>query len=329
LFVLPHNAQAQFCDGVDLRSKLSTAELEKIRKEADSIPNSQGRFWKIEKVGLPPSWLIGTMHVADERVRQLSPSESAAFNASRRVALELIEILESPEAGFLKVLQSHPERFIYEEDYALKKILTPPQFAMFEEVLEKRGLSYALLSRTKPWQIWAMLSIPSCAIMKEGIGQPVFDDNLGRIAQSHLKDVIGLEKMHEQLEAIDSLPINFYITSIIQLLHLGDRINDYYETMISLYLDGEIGAIMPTMMVLMVRDLEEVGLGDAEMPSPADMLSFETILLDERNAIMAERAVPLLEQGNTFIAVGALHLVGENGLVERFRRQGYQVTRVE
>ena len=51
-------------------------------------------------------------------------------------------------------------------------------------------------------------------------------------------------------------------------------------------------------------------------------------LLQGRNATMAERAAPLLASGGAFIAVGALHLAGKTGLVERFRAQGYTVTKV-
>jgi len=318
------NVQAQACNGVDLRSTLEASEREKINEETASIPNPQGRFWKIEKPGISPSWLLGTMHVADQRIRLFSDSEYSAFDRAERIALELDEILDAP-AATLKIL-GHTETFTYSEDNALKNALPAPQFALFEEVLERRGLSYALLSRTKPWLIWAMLSMPPCLVEEESKGKVAFDAYLGKLAQADGKEVIGLETMEEQLTAIDSLPLNFYVTSIIQLGSLNDRLNDYHETMIALYLDGEIGAIMPTMMALMVRDLEAAGLGDAEMPNPADMLSFETILLDDRNIIMAQRAAPLLEQGNTFIAVGALHLVGETGLVEQFRRMGYQVT---
>ena len=39
-------------------------------------------------------------------------------------------------------------------------------------------------------------------------------------------------------------------------------------------------------------------------------------------------ALPLLEKGNAFIAVGALHLPGAEGLVELFRQSGYKVTPV-
>jgi uncharacterized protein YbaP (TraB family) len=43
---------------------------------------------------------------------------------------------------------------------------------------------------------------------------------------------------------------------------------------------------------------------------------------------MAERAAPLLAAGGAFIAVGALHLSGEGGLIERFRAAGYRVVNV-
>lgn len=51
-------------------------------------------------------------------------------------------------------------------------------------------------------------------------------------------------------------------------------------------------------------------------------------MIVDRNIRMAERAAPLLKTGNAFIAVGALHLIGEQGLVELFRKEGYTVTRL-
>ncbi len=44
---------------------------------------------------------------------------------------------------------------------------------------------------------------------------------------------------------------------------------------------------------------------------------------------MAERAEPILQAGPTFIAVGALHLPGETGLVKLLRAKGYSVTAVQ
>lgn len=44
---------------------------------------------------------------------------------------------------------------------------------------------------------------------------------------------------------------------------------------------------------------------------------------------MLSVAEPLLTQGGAFIAVGALHLPGKQGLVALLRQAGYAVTAVE
>ena len=44
---------------------------------------------------------------------------------------------------------------------------------------------------------------------------------------------------------------------------------------------------------------------------------------------MAERAAQYLEKGNAFMAVGALHLPGKDGLVALLRDEGFTVEPVE
>ena len=48
-------------------------------------------------------------------------------------------------------------------------------------------------------------------------------------------------------------------------------------------------------------------------------------LLDQRNTRMRDRMMTSLEEGEAFIAVGALHLPGENGLLQMLRRQGFSL----
>ena len=49
-------------------------------------------------------------------------------------------------------------------------------------------------------------------------------------------------------------------------------------------------------------------------------------MVTTRNHGMAENAEPILAAGSTFIAVGALHLPGKEGLVELLRQAGYTVS---
>jgi len=72
--------------------------------------------------------------------------------------------------------------------------------------------------------------------------------------------------------------------------------------------------------------LAESGLFKASELKAFDQLRDR--LRGDREAAMVERVLPYVRQGNTFVAVGALHLAGDSGLVERFRRAGFTVTRI-
>ena len=59
------------------------------------------------------------------------------------------------------------------------------------------------------------------------------------------------------------------------------------------------------------------------------MMAFvEQDLMIKRNRVMQRRAKQLLGKGDAFIAVGAMHLSGDEGLVELIRQSGYTVTPV-
>ena len=55
---------------------------------------------------------------------------------------------------------------------------------------------------------------------------------------------------------------------------------------------------------------------------------FDQRLLFDRNSRMAERMQPQLKSGQAFVAVGALHLYGEQGLLSLLARDGYRVSRI-
>ncbi|HEY7840695.1 MAG TPA: TraB/GumN family protein [Gammaproteobacteria bacterium] len=51
-------------------------------------------------------------------------------------------------------------------------------------------------------------------------------------------------------------------------------------------------------------------------------------LLTGRNRIMVERMLPLVESGDAFVAVGAMHLPGADGILALLRERGFTIERV-
>ena len=92
--------------------------------------------------------------------------------------------------------------------------------------------------------------------------------------------------------------------------------DDVYATTLRLYVEGRPADVVA------VGDL----VGDMSQRERDAQDAFTRLLLLRRNTTMVERAEPLLREG-VFIAVGALHLPGKDGLIERFRRAGYAVTK--
>jgi uncharacterized protein len=92
------------------------------------------------------------------------------------------------------------------------------------------------------------------------------------------------------------------------------------ETTTELYLSGDTGLILPMMKAV---SQDKVGEDDA------GYADFEQRIITDRNKTMATRAKPILDGGAVFMAVGALHLPGDEGVIELFRKDGFTVTAVD
>jgi hypothetical protein len=85
------------CTGVNLIPAMQRDQpelAEKMRQEARATPYGEGLIWKIEKDGLRPSYLFGTIHLADPRLLTLKPAVRKAFDESSTLGLEITEILD-------------------------------------------------------------------------------------------------------------------------------------------------------------------------------------------------------------------------------------------
>lgn len=313
-------AEAPACTGSDMLAELARqdpATAEKIEREAAATPNGKGLLWKLEREGQIPSFLFGTMHMTDPRVISLPPAAKAAYDASAIVVIETMDVLD--QAGMMAALMKKPELTMFTGDTTLTSLLSPEDIKVVDAGLAARGIPLASVARMKPWMLSAMVALPPCEMARKSDGAPVLDVKLAEEAKASGKALAGLESAEDQLQAMASLPMDFHIRGLVETLKLGDRMDDVVETMVALYLRGDIGMFWPLFRAVLPSSSED----------QAGYAAFEETLVTARNRTMAERAEPILAEGSAFIAVGALHLPGPEGLVELFRKAGYEVTAVE
>ncbi|WP_265517751.1 TraB/GumN family protein [Nitratireductor luteus] len=305
------------CNGRNLLEEFLRNDPEQvveIEREAGRTPNGKGLLWKIEKDGIAPSFLFGTMHVTDPRVTSLPDAAKAAFDEARTVVIETTDILD--QQAVMAAMVEEPGLMMFPPGEALTDHLTAEQREIVSTALDARGVPLSSVVKMKPWMLVSLVALPACEQARQQAGKPVLDVKLAKDAKAAGKKLAGLESVGEQLRAMASLPMPFHIEGLVSTLSMGDRVDDVIETMIQLYSDGETAMFRPM--------LEQAVPGDGASMGYAE---FEAAMVTARNATMAERALPILKKGHAFIAVGAMHLPGKDGLVEKLRQAGYRVTR--
>jgi uncharacterized protein YbaP (TraB family) len=144
-------------------------------------------------------------------------------------------------------------------------------------------------------------------------GGYALDEQLYHWGKSLNKKLCALEYLSEQLSIFDQLSVQDQVSILTDTLANELALSVLTEKLIQAYLSGDLTEIYQ-------QSLELEG-SNTELAQ-----SLRERLIDHRNIKMAERLVTTLDQGNAFIAVGALHLPGKHGLLQLLREKGFIVT---
>lgn len=321
-FAVGAYAQAPSCSGKNVLDELRTTEPAmhaRIVAAAAATENANAIFWRVEKAGTPASHLFGTVHLTDERVNRLSPAVKGALDSARKLVLEIEDV--SPDA-MIKLISSSPHLvglMLYTDGRRLDQLLGGADYQTVSEALLKAGVPPQAASTFRPWLVTMMLSISDCEQNRMKTGQLPLDARLAKETQARGLKTVGLETVASQLQALSGVPETDQVQILKSTVRYYHRIDDLMETLIQLYQRRELGAMWPLQLEL----AEKVGIGRQVYDS------YEQALLTKRNFGMRDAALAHLAEGQAFIAVGALHLPGKNGLVSLLRGAGYTVTAVE
>ncbi len=313
LLAAPAVARAADCAGVDLSADPSIKP--DWTAHADDMVNGEGLLWRIDKPGLAPSYLYGTMHSTAEGPMRLAAlaapyAEKATAIASELGALGAEQKIEVGAAMVHAAVSPGADTFAGEiEGEDARRV---------EALLTAKGVPPLLAHHVKLWLLAVQASLPQCEIDGQAEGLPEVDDSFAKIAEARHIPIVALESVAEQVRVLSSVSPALAASELKSIARGGGYADGGYATLLSLYDQKR-----PT-AALAVLDAAP-GLDAAERAATAELTR---LLLADRNDVMAQRAAPLLAKGGAFIAVGALHLSGKRGIIEILRHEGYQVTNV-
>jgi uncharacterized protein YbaP (TraB family) len=315
-------ALAAACQGHDLFSSLRSeapASYAAIETAATAMPIRHGKLFRLSGAGKAPSYVFATLHLSDPRITSLSPLLRAALKDSKVVALETIET----GAVLRQIIQKNPAAWRWAtsaaESQRADRLLNKTDFTRLETLAVRKGLPEPVASKLKPSALALMLDLPACAIGLPG-KKTYVDELIAGIARESKIETVGLETIIEQLGGLDGLPRETERDLLISVLRQADHSEDVIETQIMLYKDGDIGGLLAWL-----RSPDPIpGVAQAQIPQ-----AFLDRLITKRNYRMRDGALPLLRRGGAFIAVGADHLPGTEGLLALFEKEGFKVEAIE
>jgi uncharacterized protein YbaP (TraB family) len=221
-----------------------------------------------------------------------------ADSFSGEVEMDVPSLMQASQATFLSDGQS------------LEHLIDPALYKQTVQLLATYGMPELVVQRMKPWAAAAALSLPR---PQTGI---FLDMALYHQAAAAGKRVYGLETIAEQVGALESMSPELQVTMLRDAVAQHHQVEQLIEQLITAYLRRDLKAL---------ESISNAAMQDGD-DRVAEM--FTTEVVDRRNYRMLERMQPRLREGNAFVAVGALHLPGDKGLLMLLRNKGYRVSPV-
>jgi uncharacterized protein YbaP (TraB family) len=263
-----------------------------------------GILWRIEKPGAAPSYAFGTIHIDDPRVLDLPPAVARAFAQSGSFTMEML----TDEAASRKFTRA--SRLGGGED--LPAVLGPELYRKVAQKMEARDVPDAVTRKLKPWSVMLTLLLPR---ERPAV---ILDSALYEKAVAQKKPVFQLETIEEQIATFDGMPMDIQVGLLESVVDHEDKIAGMTRDLIQAYLDRDLKRMWDINSRFTALDSGKESENEF----------FLERVLFARNRHMAASMTPRLRQGRAFIAVGALHLYGERGILSLLEQQGYRITRV-
>lgn len=255
-------------------------------------------LWKVSGNGLTsPSYVFGTIHLicADDYVWTKAMKESLA--ASEKLCLELdlddMNVMMKAQTGLMDMTGKKLSEYFTDEQYKL----------LSDYMNDSIGIQMMLLEMMKPIALQMLMAsrvtyCDSPTSYEEKIMSEVKQDG---------KEVVGLESPDEQIKALESIPVDSIVNSIMESIQSDNSDRDEYSKMVAAFKSQNLAELYNIIQ----------SSGDEGLEAGA--------LLYDRNERWIGRMKELMGKSSVFFAVGAGHLAGERGVLELLRKQGYEV----
>lgn len=265
---------------------------------------ADGLGWRVTDPDGGTLYLVGTVHAARPDFYPLPPALDAAFEDAEVLALEVDMSTLDPSAV---------ARFTRGHGYlgaktTLDQLVAPDDWQRVADWGRKLGVGSEKLKRMKPWL--AAVTLVSLEMQRHGLDPGLgMERHFAARAAERGMPMVGLETLEEQLTALAGLTMDTQVAFLESSLATTEEFTASLDEIIGSWRDGDAARL--------AKVLDESYAGADEV--------YEAVMR-ARNIRWLPKVEAMLASDRThLVAVGSLHLVGGDGLVELLAARGHTV----
>ena len=221
--------------------------------------------------------------------------------------------IKSVDTFIMEAEPSQDPSALLMQGVSLAEMITETEFEQVKALADFHVMHLDAAMQMKPWLLAVIFDLPKPQT-------PFAQDNLLMTKSEDFgKRVKGLETSQEHFGVMDNFSIDEQMVMLRAVLKRTPAQKEAdFERLLSAYLVGDSDKISA---------LDEQITGG--MLPKEIWAKMRTKLLDERTVLMAERSIAATNDKPVFVAVGASHLAGDNGLIAAFKKAGFKLSAMQ
>lgn len=266
-----------------------------------TIKNGNSLLWKIESENTKPAYIFGTMHMINAEFYNFSDGLKKRVAAADEIIMEVNGMANPIAAYEMMLLDSGTVHHYFNAEQLVE---------LLEFMDTRMGISPQEFDQTygqmKPFYL--MQTITQGYFEADAKS---YDLEIMGIAGASDIPIYGLETIEEQLSLFDSIPKSEMAEMIITGIRDYDKETKDTEKLMELYSKQKVDKLIPLL----------------QKQSP-EFMQFDDIFLYNRNKAWIPQLEEEMTSKHCFIAVGAGHLFGDEGVLDLLEKKGYTITAI-
>ncbi len=271
----------------------------------------KGLFWKIEKDGEYVGHIFGTLHMNDERIGVLHEKINKVLDDSKSFSMEAFpsDHYWNPYSGG-QLIKSD---MVLPKGEMLEDLVGKKTYQEIEDVLSGLGMERKFINTLRPWAAMRSFAV------KAKSNAAILDYALLDRAATQRKDLYQVESIEEFIVTLQEMPIDAQVALLKFTVASYAEMQNIIDDMLEAYLKQDLKAMYQISTRFIPDEPENQQWRDIYLKH----------VIEIRNIVMGHYMRKPMREKDAFIAVGAVHLYGEKGVLALIEKDGYTVSRVD